>query len=95
MHQLIMPACLFIYRLYKKPKCTALLTGREEGPRAGAGGAWTLVTTHPPPGFGLLKQELGPGRPWALGIEKACFLGIAGILLPFVGAKRTMACVKP
>lgn len=36
------------------------------------------------------------GRPWALGVWKACFLGTAGILLPFMGPKFITACaLKP
>ena len=36
-----------------------------------AGRAWTLVTTHPPPGFGLLKQELGPGETLGSGYRES------------------------
>ena len=59
-----MPACLFIYRLYKKPN--ALLCSQEDrrrgAPWGGGREGRSLVTTQLPPGFGLLKQELGPGE---------------------------------
>ena len=52
----------------------------------------SLVTAQLPPGFGLLKQELGPGETLGSGCLESLLLGMAGIRLPFAGAKCTVAC---
>lgn len=70
-HQLIMPACLFIYRLYKKSQMHCSAHRKREGAPWGRGRrGLDPGNHHPPPGFSLLKQELGPRGDPGLWVSK-------------------------